>query len=319
VTAPAWVVGVDGGGSFGRAWFARADHPPSEMPPGVAEREGSCNPYAVGAEAAGRAILAVIADAQRAAGAPADALGAAFVCIGTAGVERAAEREALAAVLHAGGIARARLRLDSDPWVALEGALPATAVAAGARVMLVAGTGSVAVGIGPNGERRRAGGWGARVGDEGSGAWLGIEAVRAALRALDGRDPPGPLAMAVAAAWGAGPEPLVGRARTATPADFARLAPLVLAAHQDPVAMRLRAEAVAHLGALVVAVARGIAGPGDATRWALAATGGVATALADDLRRSLPERLARAWQAPWGPPVAGAWSLAQRDANMGGE
>jgi glucosamine kinase len=261
--------------------------------------------------------LAVIADAQRAAGAPADALSAAFVCIGTAGVERADERAALAAVLHTGGIAPSHLRLEGDPWVALEGALPAAAVAADARLMLVAGTGSVAVGIGRHGERRRAGGWGSRVGDEGSGAWLGIEAVRASLRALDGRDPRGPLAAAVAAAWGAGPEALVGRARTATPADFARLAPLVLGAHHDPVASLLRTEAVAHLGALVLAVARGLEEPGGATRWALATTGGVAATLAQEVRRQLPESLACAWQAPWGPPVAGAWALAQRHANGG--
>lgn len=55
-------------------------------------------------------------------------------------------------------------------------------------IAVIAGTGSVAWGIDSTGCERRAGGWGYLLGDEGSGYWLGREAVRQVLRA-DQRDP----------------------------------------------------------------------------------------------------------------------------------
>lgn len=50
-------------------------------------------------------------------------------------------------------------------------------------IAVIAGTGSVAWGIDTSGRERRAGGWGYLLGDEGSGYWLGREAVRTVLRA----------------------------------------------------------------------------------------------------------------------------------------
>ncbi|MGH2698683.1 MAG: N-acetylglucosamine kinase [Actinomycetota bacterium] len=55
--------------------------------------------------------------------------------------------------------------------------------------ILVAGTGAMAVAYDAAGESRRAGGHGYLLGDEGSGYWIGVRAVRAALRAVDGRGP----------------------------------------------------------------------------------------------------------------------------------
>jgi N-acetylglucosamine kinase-like BadF-type ATPase len=307
--APAWVVGVDGGASRGRAWAAPADHDPARPPRGHAERDGACNPYAVGVAPAAAAILAVIDAAWSAAGAPADGLSQAFVTVGLAGADRDAEREPLLRALFASGLAADRFELRGDPWVALEGALPAEEVTGG-RVLLVSGTGSVAVARCDDGREARVGGWGSRVGDEGSGAWLGIEAVRATLRALDGRDESGPLAAAVQAAWGDGSDALVGRAREAAPADFAALAPQVLRQADDPVACALRGRAVAYLAELVTAAAA--ACPRDPAGIALA--GGVASALAEELRAALPEPLAAALRPAVGPPVAGAWRMARRRA-----
>lgn len=302
------IVGVDGGGTRGRAWVAPADHDPTQPPRGSAECERACNPYAVGIDAAAEAILAVIGQAAERAGVSRQALGAAFVCVGAAGVERSEEREPLLAALAAGGLRADRLALLGDPWVALEGALPVEHVERGARVLLVAGTGSVAVARRDDGAGARVGGWGSRVGDEGSGAWLGIEAVRATLRALDGRDEPGPLARAIESRWGAGVEALVGRARHAAPADFARLAPSVLElAGDDPAAAALHARAVAALSELVSTAARASAQPVAA----VAFTGGVALALSDQLRAALPEGLGSLLREAAGPPVAGAWRLAR--------
>lgn len=56
--------------------------------------------------------------------------------------------------------------------------------AAGARtgIAVIAGTGSAAWGVAADGREARVGGWGYLLGDEGSGYWLGREAVRHSLR-----------------------------------------------------------------------------------------------------------------------------------------
>lgn len=53
-------------------------------------------------------------------------------------------------------------------------------------VILVAGTGAVAVAFATGGELRRIDGWGPDLGDLGSGSWIGREGVRAALGAASG-------------------------------------------------------------------------------------------------------------------------------------
>lgn len=59
-------------------------------------------------------------------------------------------------------------------------------------IALIAGTGSIALGV--RGERRqRCGGWDYEIGDEGSGGWMGRELLRAFTRQADGRDAHGPL------------------------------------------------------------------------------------------------------------------------------
>ncbi len=55
-------------------------------------------------------------------------------------------------------------------------------------VLVLAGTGSMAVARGPEG-LARVGGWGDVLGDEGSAAWIGREALALATRAFDGRAP----------------------------------------------------------------------------------------------------------------------------------
>ena len=57
-------------------------------------------------------------------------------------------------------------------------------------VAVDAGTGSLAFGFNRERKRAGAGGWGTTLGDEGSGYWIGIKAMRAAVRSEDGREPP---------------------------------------------------------------------------------------------------------------------------------
>lgn len=311
MTTRAWCVGIDGGGTGGRAWTAPAANDAGASPgPGVGRGHVTrpCNPYAVGPDAAADAVLAAIHAAWHDAGrAPGD-LADAWVCAGLAGVDRPGDHAAMHAALVARGLHPGRLELVADPWVALEGALPDPAD--DPRVLLVAGTGSVAVGT-TGGRWLRVGGWGSRVGDEGSGAWLGIEAVRATLAALDGRREAGPLAAAVQDAWGPGPAALVGRARDATSADFAALAPAVLElADDDTDAAALRARAVAHLAELLTTAAARLGSPPRA--WS--SVGGIARALADDVAGALAPQLRAAWRAAAGPPETGAWARARRAA-----
>ncbi len=69
-------------------------------------------------------------------------------------------------------------------------------------VVLIAGTGVVALAIDAGGALRTADGWGPWLGDEGGGAWIGASGLRAALRALDGRGPSTALLDAARARFG---------------------------------------------------------------------------------------------------------------------
>jgi N-acetylglucosamine kinase-like BadF-type ATPase len=73
------------------------------------------------------------------------------------------------------------LLLCGDEEIALDAAF-----SGGPGILVVAGTGSNAIGRSTDGRLFGAGGWGPVLGDEGSGTWIGIEAIRAALRAQDG-------------------------------------------------------------------------------------------------------------------------------------
>ncbi|WP_243354417.1 N-acetylglucosamine kinase [Bacillus litorisediminis] len=55
-------------------------------------------------------------------------------------------------------------------------------------VLLISGTGSIVFAHDGKGNFIRAGGWGHRVGDEGSGYWIGKEAIRSVLKMYDGRE-----------------------------------------------------------------------------------------------------------------------------------
>lgn len=77
------------------------------------------------------------------------------------------------------------LSVTGDQVAALAGALEKAS-----GVILLAGTGSICYGRGPDGQECRSGGWGHLIGDEGSGYAIGREILAAVVRAEDGRDPP---------------------------------------------------------------------------------------------------------------------------------
>jgi glucosamine kinase len=273
-----FVVGVDGGGTRVRAV--------------VLDREGRelsrvVGPGAVVTQAdpgvAADAVAAVVRQAADEAGTglPLDALWAGLAGAGHE-TARAAVREALAAR----DLAR-KLEVGTDVEAAFQDAF-----GEGPGILLLAGTGSVAWGRRVDGDEARAGGWGHLVGDEGSGWALGLGALRAVLRAADGRGPETSLARAVPRALDLSPhafaEALVPWVAEASKSRVASLAQVVAAEASagDTVARSLlegAAEAlVEHVDALhrrlpgreqetlVVALAGGLLGEGGVLRNAVA-------------------------------------------------
>ena len=85
-----------------------------------------------------------------------------------------------------------RIKAESDAVAAL-----ACGTYGGPGIALLSGTGSVAYIQNTQGIGKVIGGWGYLLGDEGSGFWIGMEAVRATIRAEDGRGPATPFTQEV--------------------------------------------------------------------------------------------------------------------------
>lgn len=105
------------------------------------------------------------------------------VALGIAGADRPEDDAVLRAILRRLGF-RDRVVVTNDARIAFVAGSPGRVGLA-----LVCGTGSIAWGRNARGDVARAGGWGWHLGDEGSGFWIGVRAVREALRASDGRGP----------------------------------------------------------------------------------------------------------------------------------
>lgn len=114
--------------------------------------------------------------------------------------------------------------------------------------ILILGTGSAGYAI-VDGRSYPIGGWGFEISDDGSGAQLGREAVRAAVRAYDGLGPTSDFTVAIMARLGGHPPDVVAWVNGAKPGDYGSMAPLAIefARRGDPVAVALVRHAVAHV------------------------------------------------------------------------
>jgi glucosamine kinase len=209
------VVGVDGGGSKTRVVVADG----AGRPLGSVEGPASAvRPNAV--EHSADVIAACVRDALAHAGM--EHVAPKVLYVGVAGVGREPEREALWQALVSRDVAE-DVAVHPDAMIALDDAF-----GEGPGVLLIAGTGSVAFGRGPDGTFGRCGGWGPVLGDEGSGAWIGRRALNVATASADGREPETALTDALLTAIEADdPAALVPWAAAATPAQLATLAPVV--------------------------------------------------------------------------------------------
>ncbi len=145
------------------------------------------------------------------------------LCVGMAGAGRERDFRAMQRILRRIGRARENL-VTHDALIAL-------VAGAGEQygVVLIVGTGATAYGVNRKGVTARAGGWGPLLGDEGSGYWMGLRALRAIVRAHDGRAKPTLLKESVLGRLGIDDtESLVHRIyREFARGEIAALAPLV--------------------------------------------------------------------------------------------
>jgi glucosamine kinase len=231
------VAGVDAGGSHTVAVLVDTDGRER------ARREGPGSAVGPGAEAVSAEIVSrLVQDAVGRAGGPA----VAALVVGAAGVGHAPAREAFVNALRARG-APARTMVVTDAEAAF-----ASAFGDGAGILLLSGTGSIALARDPSGAWHRVGGWGWRSGDEGSGYAIGRAGVAAVGRALDGRGPATTLSQLLPAALGIADAPaLLAWARDAAPAGLAGLGTAVQTAARrgDPVAADIVAGAARDLAA----------------------------------------------------------------------
>ena len=201
----------------------------------------------------------------------------AAICLGMAGVDRPTDGQIVQGILRR--ICRGTKTLVvNDALVALEAGAPGQP-----GVVLIAGTGSIAYGRDAGGNAARAGGWGHVLGDEGSGFWMGQQAIRAVLRAIDHRGRATSMATPIMAHFGVTrPQELVhpvydGGMR---PRAIAAIAPIVgdAADAGDPVAAEIVDFGAAELAGAAISVA---------TRLQLT-NGAFALPLAGGIFRSVP-------------------------------
>jgi N-acetylglucosamine kinase-like BadF-type ATPase len=244
----------------------------------------------------------------------------AAICLGIAGVDREDEAQIVRAIMRRIGY-KSRVVVVNDALIAL---------VAGARdepgILINAGTGSIVYGRNAAGQAARAGGWGHMIGDEGSGYWIGREALAAVMRAADGRGPDTALAAEVLAYFNVADVsrlPRIVYDREMPRMSVAALGPIVqtVAADGDAVAVRILERAADELGLGARSVTTRLEMRGDAFTFYL--SGGVFRVvpwLADELPRRLVEVAPRSQvQILQQEPAAGAVWLALAEARGGAQ
>lgn len=236
-------LGVDGGGTRCRARLETAD--------GRVLGQGVSGPASMrfGIQAASASILGATRQALAEAGLTEEALGRTYAGIGLAGTGHLGARQALESWQHP----FAKAWFEGDGYVAWLGAFGGDEGG-----IVICGTGSI--GITYKGKTIRVGGYGFPVSDEGSGAHIGLNAIRYALRTLDGRAKPTAFAQEILDRFSSDPAVVIRWSETASATDYAAFAAIVIkhSGAGEPAAINLLRDAAAHIAGLVEAVlARG--------------------------------------------------------------
>jgi glucosamine kinase len=220
---------------------------------------GASNEDAVGAQAAVGELLRASGEALRRAGIEAGDLGAAVLAIAGTDTE---------------SVARSVRSEDRGEWIVVNDVVGAWASATGAGpgVAVIAGTGSNVFGVAGEGADTRSwrgGGWGHLLGDEGSGYWLGVQSIKAALRDRERSGPRTALSEAAMAFFDAPSVEAVAARVYSKPMTKGEIAAFAvhtakLAEGGDEVACELYRRGAQDLGEQIVAVIREIGLEGDA-------------------------------------------------------
>jgi len=233
------VLGIDGGGTRTRASIVNGERV-------LAHAEGgSIKRLRVGAEAADENMRAILNEAF----AQAAVTGVRAASCGVASATMPGVSEWITAVFDDFGVERSEV--VGDEVIALDAAFQG-----GPGILQIAGTGSNTIGRAPDGSRECAGGWSSRLGDEGSGYWIGLHSVRRALTAYD-REEPTQVLKKVGEIWGTPTiDDLVNLGDGTPGPDFAALAPAMneLAEAGDPVALGVLKQAASDLVDFVLLV-----------------------------------------------------------------
>lgn len=284
------LLGVDGGGTRCRARLARLD--------GRVVGEGFAGPanLRLGLMAALAAVGEAEAQALASAGLGRTRLPT-VACLALAGASEPFEQQAANATPHP-YLHRA---IVTDAHAACIGAHDG-----GDGGIVIVGTGSIGW-ANVRGRSHRIGGYGLPLSDEGSGAWLGREALRRLLHHHDGLAPRSDLLADLSRRFRGDPAQVVRWASTASPGDFAAFAPAVVshAKSGDAVAAALLRCSGRYVGRLL----RGLRGLG-APRLSL--MGG----LAESMQPWLPQSVSTMLSPPLGDALSGALRIARETAQQ---
>ncbi len=226
------VLGIDGGGTRTRATIVDEGRILAFV------ENGSIKRLRVGAEVAEGNLRALLTEVFAQAGVSKVRAASAGVASSTMpGV-----KEWITAVFDDFGVERSEI--VGDEVIALDAAFKG-----GPGILQIAGTGSNCIGRAPDGGRECAGGWSSQFGDEGSGYWIGLHAIRRGLAAYD-REQPTRILDTVCRIWGASTlEEMVNLGGSTPGPDFAALAPAIsqLAEEGDAVATGVLKQAASDL------------------------------------------------------------------------
>ncbi|MES2585234.1 MAG: BadF/BadG/BcrA/BcrD ATPase family protein [Pseudomonadota bacterium] len=235
-----YLLGVDGGGTGTRVLLATRG--------GAVMAQASAGPSALGqgVAAAWRNILAAVHQAFALAELPVPDWSQCALGAGLSGVHH----QPWCDEFVANNPGFARIAVENDAYIAL---LAAHRGLPGA--MVAAGTGSVGEALYADGTRHQVSGWGFPVGDEGSGAWLGLRAVSHAQQVMDHRLPGSALATHIHQQCGNHRDALQAWCASAGQNEYAQLARAVFeSAASDPVAEQLLTEAATAIERMAAAL-----------------------------------------------------------------
>ena len=306
MNGPPLLLGVDGGGTKTLGIIADSDG--HEL---ARYQVGASNPNVVGIETSSRSILELIAGCCAAAGCGIGRLGTVGIGLAGAGTKSIQTQllDSIRARLAEKISTPPEVLIETDARIALEGAFDG-----GCGAILIAGTGSIIMGKGSDGGVLVVGGWGRVLGDEGSGYFLGLEALKAVTRDFDGLSGSGSLRDILAERHGLDTRERIISALYQENFPIPSIAPQVLeaAAANEKVSLEILEKGAAGLTAQLGAFARRLNFPGCL---GLVFVGGLidhetvyAKVVRESISRTLPMVEIR---QPLFPPVQGAVIMAR--------